>query len=254
MSLLTPVSELFYPSLEFLLRELNRHAGSESYAVVLLRTKITKDKTPRKAWIICDRGRKLRASKERERRHDNSRQIECPFSIIATSLDSDAGGPWTIEIKIPEHTHEASASGAHPVLRRLAMTPEIKSEMSRQLIIQTAPSKVLSAMRVDDPLAANAIFTPRNVYNLQAQIRRNKFGPLTPIQALIREFDEGDWIYEIQTNNRNQITHLFFTKRSQQEILKTNYEVLINITYKTNRFKIPLLVICTPSNKLGITH
>lgn len=72
------------------------------------------------------------------------------------------------------------------------MTLEIKSEITRQLAIQTAPSKVLSAVRVNDSLIFNAMFTSQDVYNLQAQIRRDEFGSLTFIQALIREFDEGD--------------------------------------------------------------
>lgn len=244
MALEPPVPENFYYSLPDLLKKLNEHAGPQGYAVVLLRTKTTSEKIPRKAWIICDRGRKIRAPIGRERRHGTSRHVECPFSIIATSTNKDAGGPWVIEVKNPEHNHVESAPGAHPVLRRMAMTSEVKSEMTRQLTIQTAPSKVLSAVRIDDPLAANAMFTSRDVYNLQAQIRRDELGPLTPIQALIREFDEGDWIYALQKNENNQITHLFFTKRSSQEILKTNHEVLImDTTYKTNRFKMPLLII-----------
>lgn len=212
MSLAPPVPEESYLSLPDILKQLNEHAGPEGYAVVLLCTKTTPEKIPRKAWIICDRGRKLRVPKGRERRHAGSRQVEYPFSIIAISLDKDAGGPWIIEIVNPEHNHIESASGAHPVLRRLAMTREITDEMTRQLTIQTAFSKVLTAMRVEDPMAVNAMFTSRDVYNLQARIRRDELGPLTPIQALIREFDQGDWIYEFQKDERNQITHLFFTK------------------------------------------
>lgn len=87
MSLAPPVPEESYPSLPYLLKKLNEHAGPKGYAVVLLRTKTTEEKIPRKAWIICDRGRKTRVPKGKERRHGSSRQIECPFSIIATSLD-----------------------------------------------------------------------------------------------------------------------------------------------------------------------
>jgi hypothetical protein len=48
----------------------------------------------------------------------------------------------------------------------------------------------------------------------------------------------------MQKNHENHIIHLFFVKMSSEILLKTNYEVLImNCTYKTNRYKLSLLII-----------
>jgi hypothetical protein len=55
---------------------------------------------------------------------------------------------------------------------------------------------------------------------------------------LMRELNrsDDDWIYFFQTDDRNQITHLFFVKETSQEVLKRNYEILMmNCTYKINR-------------------
>lgn len=112
-----------------------------------------------------------------------------------------------------EHSHVESAPGAYPVLRKIAMTSEIKSDVTRQFVIRIALFKVLSAVRVDDPLTVNAMFTFRNVYTLQAQIRRDELGPLTPIQALIREFYEGDWIYALQKDKK--IKSVIYSSRNQ---------------------------------------
>ena len=93
-------------------------------------------------------------------------------------------------------------------------------------------------------IIVNPMFKPRDIYNLKAQMRRDVLGPLTPIQALIREFDEKDWVYNFQQDIHQQITHLFFIKGSSQTLLIDNHEVLImDCTYKTNRYKMPLLVI-----------
>ena len=130
-------------------------------------------------------------------------------------------GFWNLEVINSKHNHCASAAGAHSVLRRMALKkPEIRSEMTRQLAIQTAPSKVLAAIRVDDPTAANAMFAFRDVYNFQAKLRRQELGPLSPIQALIREFDRDDWVYALQKDERNQITNLFFFRSTCSELLK----------------------------------
>ena len=122
--------------------------------------------------------------------------------------------------------------------------------------MQTAPSRILSSLRIpdpmtgvnhedpEDPVIVNPMFKPRDIYNVKAQLRREALGPLTPVQALIRELDQGDWVYNVQKNHLNQISHLFFIKGSSQRILKTNYEVLVmDCTYKTNRYKMPLLII-----------
>jgi hypothetical protein len=56
--------------------------------------------------------------------------------------------------------------------------------------------------------------------------------------------DENDWIYQLQKNSNNQITHLFFIRESSQTILKNNYEILmLDCTYKINRYKMFLLMI-----------
>jgi histone-lysine N-methyltransferase SETD2 len=73
---------------------------------------------------------------------------------------------------------------------------------------------------------------------------RDQLEFMISIQALMHQFDDDDWTYAFQKNFRNQITHLFFSKRSSQNLLKTNYEVLImNCIYKTNKYKMSLMII-----------
>ena len=50
------------------------------------------------------------------------------------------------------------------------------------------------------------------------------------------------------------IRRLFFAKTTSQELLKLNYEVLLmNFTYKTNMYKMPLCII-TGVTPLNITY
>ncbi len=73
----------FFESLKTLILRVNEHAESREYAITLLRTKKSKLEIIRKAWIICDRDKKITESREQERRHYTSRQIECFFFLIA---------------------------------------------------------------------------------------------------------------------------------------------------------------------------
>ena len=113
-------------------------------------------------------------------------------------------GIWFLEVVKSTHNHASTFAGAHPALRKLAMAKEVKSEISRALIVQTAPFKILSSLRVaapttginfddpENPYIINPLFKPRDIYNVKAQLRRETLGPLTPVQALIRELDQGD--------------------------------------------------------------
>lgn len=48
----------------------------------------------------------------------------------------------------------------------------------------------------------------------------------------------------MQKDDRDRITHLFFVRESSQELLKSNYKVLVmDCTYKTNRYQMPLLIV-----------
>lgn len=243
MPLAPPPIAASYPTLNFLISELNDHAGPEGYAVVLQRTKKSKLGVTRKAWIICDRGRKPHEPVGRDRRHGSSRHVACPFKLTAF-VEEDTSFPWFLEMIEPSHNHDPSEPGAHPALRRKAMSGETQDEISRQLSINVAPSQVLSSLRVDDPAVNNAHITRRDIYNINADLRRRNLGSLTAIQALIRELDRDDWVYEMKKDNQNRVTHLFFSKGSCQQLLKDNHEVLtMDCTYKTNRFKMPLMVI-----------
>ena len=242
MPLSPPLLRPYYSTVPDLLQAINEHAGLEGYAVVLQRTKKSKQDIMKKVWIICDRGRQPHNSTGRQRRHTSTRHTGCPFKITA-SVEEGTAEPWYPEILNETHNHASTEASAHPVLRRMAMS-STRDEVTRQLAIQTAPAQILSAIRFNDPNAENAMVSRRNIYNLAAEQRRQELGPLTPIQALVRELDGVDWISEHRKDYRDQITHLFFVRRSQQFLLRKNHKVLVlDCTYKTNRFKLPLAVM-----------
>ncbi len=73
------------------------------------------------------------------------------------------------------------------------MTDEIKNNVSRQLIVRTASSRVLSTLRLDEfANLDNSMIKSRDIYNLRAQLRRDDLESLTLIQTLMRELNEND--------------------------------------------------------------
>ena len=142
-------------------------------------------------------------------------------------------------------------SRAHIQFTEKLLTPRLQGDISNALKVQIRPSQILSSIRVssnpdaegEDGESSN-IFKARDIYNLKAAMRRETLGPLTPVQALLHQLREKKWACKIQKNEEDKITHLFFMAKASQKILKKNHEVLtMDCTYKTNRYKMPLLII-----------
>jgi hypothetical protein len=255
MSLLSSADEQIFESLKNLMLRVNEHAVSKDYAVILLRTKKFKLEVKRKVWIICDRDERLRESRKEERRHITSRCIECLFSLTAKRMNDSDDNSWVLEVINDQHNHSFTFVDSHSVQRKIAMTSEIRNDIARQLRVQATFSQIISSLRISNSIddsfvdsknseIINSLIKSRDIYNLKTKFRRDSLEPLTFVQALIRELDRGNWTYAMQKNDENHITHLFFVKGTSEILLKTNYEILImNCTYKTNRYKLSLLII-----------
>jgi hypothetical protein len=61
------------------------------------------------------------------------------------------------------------------------------------------------------------------------------------MQSLLEEFNADDFVWEYKTDDDNHVTHLFFASHHSLSMFSSVPEVLIlDCTYKTNRFDLPL--------------
>jgi hypothetical protein len=191
--------------------------------------------------------------------------VKCSFSLIVKRENDTNDSSWMLKVINSTHIHFFSLIDAYFVLRRLVMTKKIKSDISRQLIIQIALSQMFLTLRIANFIididwkdskhsrVINFMFKSRDIYNFKAQIRRDVFESLTFIQVLIQQLDRENWTYVMKKNENNQIIHFFFNKESFRSILKKNHEILImNATYKINRYKMSFLII-SEQTTLNIT-
>jgi hypothetical protein len=248
MILSSSSEDRFFDELNDLLRFINEHARSEDYAIVLKRIKKSKLSVKCKVWIICDRERKSHECTNQNRRHDDSKHIECLFSIIVKLVDENTDF-WIFEVKNSKHNHVFIIVDAHLVLKRMIMTREIKNEIFRQIIIQITSREILFNLRLshaaifdsanldsanfdwaNSDLAnfdINLMIRSRDIYNIKAQLRRDDLDSMTSVQAFMHQLTDEDWFFAFQKDRRNQINHFFFAKKSSQIVLKINYEVLV---------------------------
>jgi hypothetical protein len=187
MNLISSSNELNFVFLESLLRAFNKHADSEEYAIVLKRTKKSKNETINKTWIIWDRKRKTHEIIDQNRRHCDNKHIEC-FFFIVIKLNKDIQ-TWFHEIRNSDHNHDVIIVEFYSILRRMTMIREMKSDIFRQLIVQIASSKILFILRLDFANISfanisfvddfNFLFKSRDIYNVKAKLRRDDLNSLT---------------------------------------------------------------------------
>lgn len=244
MNLDPPRADLSAYSSDSLLEKIQQHAEAQGYAVVFGRTKRNKKTGERRrAWIRCDRGGEPeKNSKSMDKRVTDSRLIDCPFQIIASS---DEDGLWTLDIRNTSHTHPPITAGAHASHRVRHRTRAMKAAIINQSKAGSKPSTILSGLLLDGD-EENPFILPQDIYNIKRDAKAEELGSLTQEQALMRNLHQRfDWFVRVDKHQiTDRIENLFFARKSSQQILKLNHEVLIlDCTYKTNRYKLPLMVI-----------
>lgn len=92
----------------------------------------------------------------------------------------------------------------------------------------------------------------RTIYNAQGKIRRSIVGDRTPIQVLYSHLRDSGYTYYERVNEQNKLEELFFVHPTSYALWCTFPQImLMDSTYNTTMFKLPLLEIVgvTSTNK-----
>lgn len=249
MVLLPPPSDLTASNFTLLISLIQAHAKEEGYAVVVKRSNKDKRQEKDKIWLHCTRGGKIRTTTGKKRKHGTSRRNNCPFELILKLDKWD--DIWRLRIKEASHNHDSGKRVAHAVHRLAALTPQVEAQIIQWSADRTCTTATmlynLNRNHEEDP-----IWTKRDIQNAKYKIRQRMLEGLTPTQALLKWLHASDeWYVVFLKDSRDRVTHLFFSRKSCHKMLKENWEVVImDATYKTNRYKLPLLII-TGVNALG---
>ena len=239
MQMLPPPTGRF-PSRDHLIEHVRTFACSQGYAVTIRRS----DKDSR-VVLCCDRGgcyrNRLNLTDGIRQRSTSSRLIGCSFQVLG---GKEADGLWALTIKDARHNHEPSEDlSGHPSCRQL--NEDERDKVQQMFAAGIRPRQMLSTLRQNNThLAAIS----KTIYNARDQLRRQTLAGRTPIQALLDELKEGNFQHDYKCDTEGHITHLFFAHPLSITLTRTYPTVLLmDCTYKTNRFRMPLL------NVVGLT-
>lgn len=85
---------------------------------------------------------------------------------------------------------------------------------------------------------------PYDIYNLNASFKREQRHGLSTNDALLRHLKDKGIHFKINITATNRTRHLFIAYPQSIKLAQTNQDViLVDNTYKTNKFDMPLLHI-----------
>ena len=226
--------EAIYDSRDALFKSINAWAAPRGYAFST--GKSTKEKSGRMTvTYACDRLFQPSTTGERQRK-TTTRGTGCPFSVLAKESPDNT---WILkhrpDRRFSIHNHEPSQHpSAHPVHRQLSGGTSQLATLSNAGL---APKEIQTLVRQSGSLA-----TRQDIYNRIAEVRRDAHEGQSPIQALANQLDKEGFWSRIQFAPDGRVIAVLFAHPDSLAYLQAYPELLLlDCTYKTNKYSMPLL-------------
>ncbi|CAG8678410.1 2750_t:CDS:2 [Cetraspora pellucida] len=240
-----PTNETFTSHHE-LLKYVQIFAKTQGYAVSIKRSQKDRKGETKNIALVCNRSglykNSLNLTDNTCSRKTASRLVNCLFELFGTRRNNI----WYLEIINPEHkNYEALTNmSGHSIARRL--NTEQKMIVKQMAAAGSCSHQILSTIHQNDPFL---IAISKTVYNVLQSIRQERLDGCTPVQAFFDKLQESDFEFEYQYDQQNYITHLFFVHKVFIALTHTYLTILlIDCTYKTNQYKMPLMNIVNVSS------
>lgn len=239
---LEPPPEASYPDLDTAIKTAQDWARNHGYALVKFKHKKTNHNDKdlqeiRKLWMTCDKSGKPKLL-EGVKRKTSSRKTDCPFKIVITRRPLPSRD-WDIAIDDGQHNHPPSGSAsAHPVHRkRTEEELDIIKSLSQSHI---GAKHILLTLKGRD---SDTAVTIQDIYNERGKLKAEEVGELTVCEALWKQvFGSSYWAAVRDNSDDGHLNRLFFAHSTGIKLAQ-NYPsvLLIDCTYRTNRYNMPLI-------------
>jgi hypothetical protein len=108
------------------------------------------------------------------------------------------------------------------------------------------PMQILVAIQKEDH---DTLVSATDIRSERKAVREKQLSGRSPIEALLDNLSTSDWVFAVKKDDNNHVQNLFFAHQKQIEMLRANPDVLLmDCTYRTNKYKLPLLHILGCNN------
>ena len=147
---------------------------------------------------------------------------------------------WDLEVRCGNHNHAPSLDAtAHHGHRKRDLQAHGRETIQQLTQIGVEPRRISAAVLSQNP---STLITRTDIYNERSRARQEHLGDRSPLEALLDELKGDDyWIVKWSEAN-GRLENLFFASSLQVELMRCFPDILVmDSTYKTNRYRMPLL-------------
>ena len=203
--------------------------------VVTLRSEYGKKK-----FVIlgCERGGKYKPYKGKlTLASTKTRKIQCPFKL--KGRPSEREGCWRLKVMHGFHNHEPNPSlEGHAYPGRLT---SVEKQILKDMVdVRVKPQDMLHSLKEKNP---SNLTTIDQIYSASKRYKRTKRVPHTEIQYLMQLLERDKYVYWHTRDEETLVVENIFWAHPRAIELFNLFPavVLIDSTYKTNRYGFPLL-------------
>ena len=198
------------------------------YVLTVKKSRKDKDGAWKSVELRCDRGGNYTPT--HTVRQCGTRIIGCPFEVVG----SRRLGGWFLRVKNNNHNHDPSGNlSGHPKACRLA--PDDAQYVREMTDAGASARNVITGLTARNP---DIIMRPKTIYNERLHHRVER------MQALFDVLRSTNYVLEYVVDDENRLKCLFWAHPTAVQLTRRYHSVfLLDCTYKTNQFRLPLLNI-----------
>ena len=178
----------------------------------------------------------------KEHQHRNTSTSRTDWSFQATLCRNEADGSFTLTVEVGGHNHDAAEdTAAYPAARTL--DEEQKVTALHLAKAGVSPKATHSILRQSVPMCKTIL---RDIYNLKVKAKYAPLAGRPPLEAFLDKLIEKQISHKTRRDTSGRITLLFAVPNSALAVAKefsAKDVLLLDSTYKTNKFRMPLLHI-----------
>ncbi|GFY85687.1 hypothetical protein Acr_04g0004250 [Actinidia rufa] len=197
-----------------------------------------------KCILGCERGGKYEPPRYHSegqplQRNTETRKCDCPFELRGVPIPPDCV-MWFLLIKYGFHNHEtAKYLDDHEYPSRLK---PVEKQFVIEMAGSTKPREILNVLKERDSTNTTGI---QSIYNAIYKHNEVKWGGINPIQHVLDQLISNRYLHAFMKNPAtNEIIDILWVHPKSLELFIYFPTVLIiDATYKTNEYRIPLLEV-----------
>ncbi|KAH1265021.1 PKS-NRPS hybrid synthetase [Glycine max] len=216
-------------------------AHENGFVAIIIRSDTDTGRRGRSSFVLigCERsGQHKCRNKEFVRRDTGTRKCGCPFRLHRKPVHGGEG--WMVKLICGIHNHELAKSlVGHPYAERLTKDEKnIIEDMTKSMV---KPKNILLTLKEHN---ANSCTTIKQIYNAISAYRSSIRGADTKMQHLMKLPKHDQYIHWHRLKDEVVVRDLFWCHPDVVKLCNACHLVfLIDSTYKTNRYILPLLDI-----------